>query len=204
MLAARDQENLVHGHQAAAASKQLNQGTRQLPPKTPGKKAPKTPFKIPLNDENGAVGNGGGKTGLMLNGKGNENLTVRDKKGGMGGQNAFVTPLGMLQLFLLYTNLESKLTLRPGPRNRAPLGLKTTNAKAKAFQTPAAPPEQLDLGKATQRSATARKPKPKVSRAEMTKVDVKEDQDILEEREIEYMPPPAKGRAQPRSAYEIR
>ena len=91
MLASRDQENLVHGHQAAAASKPLNQGTRQLAPKTPGK-APKTPFKLPLNDENNAGGLGGGKGGLKTHGKGNENMILGAKKGEM---NAFVTPMGM-------------------------------------------------------------------------------------------------------------
>lgn len=96
MLAARDQENLVHGQQAAAASKPLNQGIRQLQPKTPGNKVPKTPFKIPLNDENGGFGNGGGKTGLKLNGKGNENFMTVGKKGGLGDKNAFITPLGIL------------------------------------------------------------------------------------------------------------
>ncbi len=63
MLAAHDQENLVHAYQAAGAAKPLNQGTRQLAPKTPGDKVPKTPFKIPLNNENGVFG-GGGKAGL--------------------------------------------------------------------------------------------------------------------------------------------
>ena len=47
MLAARDQENLVHGHHQAAASKPLNQIT-----KTPGNKYQKTPLRIPLQDEN--------------------------------------------------------------------------------------------------------------------------------------------------------
>ena len=92
MLAARDQENLVHGHQAAAASKPLNQGARQLAPKTPGK-APKTPFKLPLNDENNAGGHGGGKGGPKTHGKGNENITL-GAKGGLGDKNAFVTPMG--------------------------------------------------------------------------------------------------------------
>ena len=91
MLAARDQENLVHGHQAAAASKPLNQGTRQLLPKTPGK-VPKTPFKIPLNDEN-AGGLGDGKTGGKTFGKGNENIMTAAKKGGL--TDKFVTPMGM-------------------------------------------------------------------------------------------------------------
>ncbi|KAI4124613.1 MAG: hypothetical protein LQ347_005673 [Umbilicaria vellea] len=93
MLAARDQENLVHGHQAAAAAKPLNQGGKQLAPKTPGNKVPKTPFKIPLNDENGPAGFGGGKTVLKNGAKGNENFMTVRKKGGLGDKNAFVTPL---------------------------------------------------------------------------------------------------------------
>jgi len=95
MLAARDQENLVHGQQAAAASKPLNQGARQLAPKTPANRPPKTPFKLPLNDENGAAALGGGKLGLNTVGRGNENILMTGKKGGQGDKNAFVTPMGM-------------------------------------------------------------------------------------------------------------
>ncbi len=95
MLAARDQENLAHGHQQAAASKPLNQGTRQLAPKTPGNKAPKTPFKLPLNDENGPCLFGAGKSVLKINGKGNENLVTGAKKGGLGDKDAFKTPMGI-------------------------------------------------------------------------------------------------------------
>ena len=83
MLAARDQENLVHGHQTVAASKPLNQGPRQLAPKTPSNKVPKTPFKLPLNDENGNGGLGAGRTGLNVN---------------KTGKNAFITPMGMLKV----------------------------------------------------------------------------------------------------------
>lgn len=89
MLAARDQENLVHGHQAAAASKPLNQGIRTLQPKTPGNKYPKTPLKIPLNDEN-APTIFGGKSGK---GKGLENMGTVGKKVAAFDKNAFVTPL---------------------------------------------------------------------------------------------------------------
>jgi hypothetical protein len=89
MLAARDQENLVHGHQQVAASKPLNQGTRGLQPKTPGNKYPKTPLKVPLNDENALTGFGG-KTGK---GKGLENLVIGGKKATFD-KNAFVTPMG--------------------------------------------------------------------------------------------------------------
>ena len=95
MLAARDQENLVHGQQQVAASKPLNQGARQIQPKTPGNKVPKTPFKIPLNDENGPGAFGGGKTaGPKGNGKGNENSTTLGKRGGLENKDAFRTPMG--------------------------------------------------------------------------------------------------------------
>lgn len=95
MFATRDQENLVHGHQQVAASKPLNQGTRSLQPKTPGNRFPKTPLKLPLNDENAPGGGLGGK-GSVLGTKGK----------GLGGKdstidkNAFITPMG--KNFLCY------------------------------------------------------------------------------------------------------
>ena len=95
MLAARDQENLVHGLQQVAASKPLNQSTRGLQPKTPGNRFPKTPLKLPLNDEN-APGGFGGKSGK---GKGLENLAT-GKKGAALDKNAFVTPMGMRDFML--------------------------------------------------------------------------------------------------------
>ena len=95
MLAARDQENLVHGHQAAGAAKALNQGSRQLAPKTPSNKTSKTPFKVPLNDQNGIVPFGGLKTAGKTMVKGNENLPLANKPLGLTGKNAFTTPMGM-------------------------------------------------------------------------------------------------------------
>ena len=86
MLAARDQENLVYGHHQAAAAKPLNQG--RLQPKTPGNKYPKTPLKIPLNDENAPVGFGG------KSGKGNGLENLMTGKGATFDKNAFVTPMG--------------------------------------------------------------------------------------------------------------
>ncbi len=80
-----------------------------------------------------------------------------------------------------------------GPRNRAPLGLKTTNARAKAFQTPAAPGTDNPLEKTTQKSGTARKPKSRVNHVEMSKVEVLGETEDAEEREIEYMPPKPEG-----------
>ena len=73
------------------------------------------------------------------------------------------------------------------------MGAKTTNAKAKAFRTPAAALIENDLGKTNQRNTSVRKAKPRVSHAEMTKLEVLGDKDELEEPEIEYMPPRAKG-----------
>ncbi|KAL8718510.1 MAG: hypothetical protein Q9225_004359 [Loekoesia sp. 1 TL-2023] len=167
MLAARDQENLVHGHQAAAAAKPHSQGVKQFLPKTPGNKTAKAPFKIPINDENGATVFGGGKKTLA---KGSENGIYGGKQGGGAEGKGFVTPLG--------------------PRTRAPLGVKTTNAKAKAFQTPVPAPIASDVGKTTQRTASTRKPKPKASHLETTKLeDILADKEALDEREIEYMPP---------------
>ncbi|KAL3418214.1 hypothetical protein PVAG01_09929 [Phlyctema vagabunda] len=154
MLAARDQENLVHGHQQVASSKPLNQGVRTLQPKTPGNRYPKTPLKLPVHDENAPI-NFGGKSVLATKGKGLD-------------KNAFVTPMG--------------------PRTRAPLGMKTTNAKTKAFQTPAGPAPEKDLEKTQTKQSSARRPKPKVTQT--VKLDIHGDEPgPLEEREVEYAPP---------------
>jgi hypothetical protein len=87
MFAARtNQENAVYQQQQATAAK--NHGVNGLAPKTPGYKAPKTPFKVALNDEN--VTFNPGKTG----GKGKDGL-FGDGKGGKVDPSAFVTPAGM-------------------------------------------------------------------------------------------------------------
>lgn len=80
MLAVRDQENLVHANQTAAAGKSLNQGIRNLHPKTPGNL--NTPFRAARNDENRPVTFQGQKAG------GKDGTSKTDK-------NAFITPLGM-------------------------------------------------------------------------------------------------------------
>lgn len=97
MLAARDQENLVHGHQQAAASKSLNQNIRGTLPKTPGNKYPKTPLKVNLNDENEHTGFGVGRSVLGTKGKGLENLVLGGKNGTAFDKNAFITPMGMFE-----------------------------------------------------------------------------------------------------------
>lgn len=77
MLALRDQENLVNTHQTAAAAKPLNQGMKQLAPKTPGR-------QIPLRDENNPLVFG--KNTVKGNGNRQDN--------GKPGKMVPVTPMG--------------------------------------------------------------------------------------------------------------
>ena len=68
--------------------------------------------------------------------------------------------------------------------------MKTTNAKAKAFQTPGpAIEKEAEKGHAPQ--STARRPK-KVTHAETSKIQVHGDESPLAEREVEYCPPKPK------------
>ncbi|KAL2828761.1 hypothetical protein BDW59DRAFT_142990 [Aspergillus cavernicola] len=163
MLALRDQENLVHSHQAVATSKPLNQGVKQLQPKTPGARAPKTPFKVPLKDENDPLAFG--KKTIKTAGKQNENARPSVK-------DAFVTPMG-------------------DTRHRAPLGMKTTNAKAKGLQTPAAPMGTVNPEKTLKKGSTQRVKKfsPFVEQPQ-PEVRVQPPQDDVPD--IEYMPPKPK------------
>ncbi|KAH6640981.1 hypothetical protein F5144DRAFT_484001 [Chaetomium tenue] len=168
MLAAHhDQEN-VYTHQAGASKQQLQA-------KTPGARFPKTPLKVPLNDENSNHGFGGKSA---LRGKGNnENiLTVGKGANGLGksGKSAMVTPAA--------------------PRTgRAPLGNKTTNAKAKAtYQTPGAKVTARDFEKSAVKPTTTLRPKQRAPEAESAKLEVHTDKGPLEEEEIEYAPPKPK------------
>lgn len=88
MLAAHhDQENL-YKHQAGASKQQLQA-------KTPGARFPKTPLKVPLNDENANHGFNGKS---VLRGKNNNENVVTGANGGNGlgkaGKMALVTPAG--------------------------------------------------------------------------------------------------------------
>ncbi|KAL1977629.1 hypothetical protein VTN31DRAFT_488 [Thermomyces dupontii] len=160
MLALRDQENLVHSHQTAAAAK--NQGLRQLQPKTPGTRVPKTPFRVPLNDENDPLAFG--KQTVKGNGGRNEN-TLKPVK------DAFVTPMG--------------------PRNRAPLGNKTTNAKARALQTPAGKEGALKP-KTNGKSSTTqnvKKAAPEVQPPQRQIVSKPQEEEVPD---VEYAPPKPK------------
>lgn len=68
--------------------KPLNAAAKSFGAKTPGNKAPKTPFKLPLNDENVFT--------KGANGDGKGNLLMTTKKGGKLDASAFVTPAGKL------------------------------------------------------------------------------------------------------------
>lgn len=172
MLARRDQENLVHAHQTVAAGKPLNQGTKQL--------QPKTPFKVPLNDENGPLAMGK-KTVKGGAGKQNENTKP--------GKDAFVTPAGRAPSAFCY--MERELTENTADtRQRAPLGMKTTNAKARN-QTPAPgtiKPERTNKRASNQK---AKKIAPLVQPSE-TEAASKPAQDDVPD--IEYMPPKPTGK----------
>ncbi|KAL2857826.1 hypothetical protein BJY01DRAFT_202305 [Aspergillus pseudoustus] len=163
MLALRDQENIAHAHQTVAASKPLNQGIKQLQPKTPGARAPKTPFKVPLKDENDPLAFG--KQTIKTLGK--QNGTGRPSV-----KDAFTTPMG-------------------NTRNRAPLGMKTTNAKAKDLQTPGGPAGSFNPEKTVRKGSTQRVKKfsPFVEHPQL-QVKVQSPQDRVPD--IEYMPPKPK------------
>ncbi|KAJ4306610.1 hypothetical protein N0V88_001415 [Collariella sp. IMI 366227] len=166
MLAAHhDQEN-VYTHQAGASKQQLQA-------KTPGARYPKTPLKVPLNDENTNHGFGGKS---VLRAKGNNENILTVGKGGNGiksGKEALVTP---------------------APRTaRAPLGNKTTNAKARAtHQTPGAKQIGRDIEKTNIRPTSNRRLKQAAPQIEAPKLEVHTDRSPLEEEEIEYAPPKPK------------
>ncbi|KAJ5634131.1 hypothetical protein N7528_001973 [Penicillium herquei] len=101
MLALRDQENLVNTHQTVAANKPLNQGLKQLAPKTPGR-------KVRLNDENNTIAFGK----QTVKGNGNR-LEI-----GKPGKEAFVTPMDTKSRAPLgnkTTNLKAKGLQTPAP-----------------------------------------------------------------------------------------
>ncbi len=89
MFASRvNQENAIHEQQTAAAAKPLNQGVKGLAPKTPGNKAPKSPFKVSLNDENAAL------PAVKTGGKGKQDGLFGEGKSTKVDRTAFLTPAG--------------------------------------------------------------------------------------------------------------
>ncbi|KAK4122244.1 hypothetical protein N657DRAFT_691529 [Parathielavia appendiculata] len=169
MLAAHhDQENLFTNQ--AGAIKQ------PLQAKTPGARYPKTPLKVPLNDENANHGFNGKS---VLRDKGhNENILTVSKGGNAPGKSG---KLGML------TPAEPRTA-------RAPLGNKTTNAKARAtHQTPGGKAiGARDFDKINIKPTTTLRLKPAASQSEPPRLEVHADNDRLEQEEIEYAPPKPK------------
>ncbi|KAI1377374.1 hypothetical protein F4677DRAFT_416190 [Hypoxylon crocopeplum] len=167
MLAARDQENLAFAHQNGAAIKQQQgQAKRQPLPKTPGARFANTPLKVPLNDENAA---GGAKSVLGGRTRGNENTLSKGK-----GLN------------------KSTLVTPSETRSRAPLGNKTTNAKARGTQTVNVKSAVREIEKSRAKTPTTR-PKQRHAQPELQKLQVHtEGKDPLSEEEVEYCPPKPK------------
>ncbi|KAI1876660.1 hypothetical protein JX265_004186 [Neoarthrinium moseri] len=162
MFVARDQENLVARHQTGAVLKQ--QQNSQL-----GSRYPKTPIKIPLNDENAGHMKGGAKSILGNRTRGNENATTSKGLKGVDKSN-FVTPME--------------------PRVRAALGDKTTNAKAKGQQTVNVKSAVRELEKTQAKAPNTNRPKQKQPQAETQKLQIHaEALDPLSEEEPEYCPP---------------
>ncbi|KAF4120161.1 Conserved hypothetical, protein [Geosmithia morbida] len=173
MLAAhRDQENLVHSHQAGPGKQQM--------PKTPGARYPKTPLRPGHNDENaptafaGKTGLGGTKAGnTMTKGNGNQGLS---------------TPMGKRALLPDGEGFHcSNLSHHIGQRSRAPLGAKTTNAKARAAPDTGVKGIVKEIEKTALKQPTAQKPKPKSA----LQIEVKNDPEPTPQdgEEPEYAPP---------------
>lgn len=84
------------------------------------------------------------------------------------------------------------------PRERAPLGAKTTNVRATAFQTPAPNIKDGKGQKAQQRSTSGRKPKLKIHQTvQPTAEPAAKQVEHAEVPDVEYCPPPAKGEFPP-------
>jgi hypothetical protein len=93
-------------------------------------------------------------------------------------------------------DIELKHFVITGPRNRAPLGAKTTNAKAKGLQTPA-PLSTVKPEKTNRKGSSSRKVKKVASVANSEQIELlgkPKDDDVPD---IEYMPPRPKGKALP-------
>ncbi|KLU92271.1 hypothetical protein MAPG_11217 [Magnaporthiopsis poae ATCC 64411] len=168
VLAARDQENLAFSRQTVAAAKSHATMSSQLTAKTPGALYPKTPLKVPLNDENTTTVFGKGMTGNQSK-HGNENVRTVGK-----GKAILATPLE--------------------PRTgRAPLGNKTTNAKARTGQLQGVKSIVQEFEKSQPPATASRRPRARSPKTESAKLEIHTDvADALAEPEIEYVPPKPK------------
>ncbi|KAG5978136.1 hypothetical protein E4U55_006356 [Claviceps digitariae] len=158
----RDQENLVHSHQQAAIKQQ---------PKTPGARYPKTPGNRGRNDENApntVVGKAGLASGVRLGGTGKLAMGKAT-----GGPQPAVTPM-------------------ENNRSRAPLGNKTTNAKAKNAHTGGVKDVVRDIERTQGKKTSSRKLKKQPVNLQPVKFNVQSDISDGSEAELpkpEYAPP---------------
>lgn len=177
MLAAhRDQENLVHAHQVPAKQN----------PKTPAPRYPKTPLgRLARNDENAPTAFTGKNpiAGTVKN-------TINGKLAGKQASQCQVlaTPLGRP----VPRSLPScrKLMLRIGNQARAPLGNKTTNAKARLGQSVTGKEDKVKQEPSQLKPSGAKRSKQRQADISGPRFEVQADKTgpILEE-EPEYAPP---------------
>ncbi|KAJ3577044.1 hypothetical protein NPX13_g3518 [Xylaria arbuscula] len=163
MFAAHDQENVTFSRQHAATIKQQQgQASRPL--------GSKTPMKVPLNDENGAM------TSKVLKG---------------GDKSAFATPMSKPCLELLLR--ESFPNIQLAQRARAVLGDKTTNAKAKGLQTVNVKSAVKEIEKSQTRLQNTARPRQREPQAETHKLQVHaEEPETFSDEDVEYCPPKPK------------
>ncbi|KAL4728419.1 hypothetical protein ACLX1H_005164 [Fusarium chlamydosporum] len=167
MLAAhRDQENLVLSQQVPTKQQHSS-------------RFPKTPSRFAQHDENAPTAFAG-KGGLKTINKGN------------GPRQAMVTPMGIDDVFKDRGQWLIQLQTT-GTRSRAPLGNKTTNAKAKNGQLGGVKNLVKDIEQ-TQLKPTAQKPKQRPVDLAPLEIRLKEEQKTIEpqEEEPEYAPPKPK------------
>lgn len=89
-----------------------------------------------------------------------------------------------------------------GPRNRAPLGVKTTNAKA-AFKTPGLQADSLKTQKTKHRGSSIKKPKKAQIEVHQAQPQALDASDVDDVPDVEYAPPKPKGKLCPGTTREV-
>lgn len=154
-----------HDQENLAFSRQAGAASKSLGQKPMGARFHKTPLKVPLNDENAP-----GAAGKSVLGAKNGNTIFRTAGKGKG---------------LPATPLEPRTA-------RAPLGNKTTNAKARTGQVQGVKSIIQEIEKGQPPATVSRRPKQATTtRIESNKLEVHTDasKGPLEDEEIEYAPP---------------
>jgi hypothetical protein len=103
-------------------------------------------------------------------------------------------PLSRQWVGRILHNKHSRLNGVTGPRTRAPLGMKTTNAKARAFQTPAPLQQTAKPEKTLKKASTGRKSvksKIRIAPSIPVEADILSKDPDSDVPDTEYCPPPA-------------